>query len=479
MGNMENLFLTLKKTYCFVFPNFELEGEFENFVMQDDSEKNIVNVLKLKKGNQIPGFFECKERSLENFLKIRENKEAMTLLYKYLVSKEEITFDEFLKTQPDIELQSIFYLFLSNSRNKIENDFMKLNDKVQMIVIKQIIKYKTDENDEYLNDVTQKKKLEEIVDKGISIEAMKLIYTIFFNQKNEEQSLSEDEEEEVLLEEDYLKCNQDIDSEFQSFFYLIISEKREKFKDDFMKLNKKAQIIAIKNIIESKADDYIDKIIELKDFKKLFEKGINIETMVLIYKIFYKDEREISLDEFLNSNKDSETQAIFYLIASKQREKYQDDFLKLNKKAQSLVLKIMLEKDICIGELESFIDKIDLQIIYEFINNNLNASIMNYDVFKLLFQNREIQGFKNLLFKYQERIIDDAPDEEKLILFSHLSNKYRKKEILQRFKGIDLKEAEKYLINDKEEKSKDIKDISSGLSKVTFEERLKFFDKKK
>lgn len=325
----------------------------------------------------------------------------------------------------------------------------------------------------------KKKKLEEIVDKGISIEAMKLIYTIFFNQKNEEQSLSEDEEEEVLLEEDYLKCNQDIDSEFQSFFYLIISEKREKFKDDFMKLNKKAQIIAIKNIIESKADDYIDKIIELKDFKKLFEKGINIETMVLIYKIFYKDEREISLDEFLNSNKDSETQAIFYLIASKQREKYQDDFLKLNKKAQSLVLKIMLEKDICIGELESFIDKIDLQIIYEFINNNLNASIMNYDVFKLLFQNREIQGFKNLLFKYQERIIDDAPDEEKLILFSHLSNKYRKKEILQRFKGIDLKEAEKYLINDKEEKSKDIKDISSGLSKVTFEERLKFFDKKK
>lgn len=480
MGNIENDILYLKKRYLFLFPNFEFEGEFENFMEQDDSEKTIVNILKLKKENQIPSFFHCKENSLENFLKLGENKEAMTLLYRYLVSSGEITLDEFLKAKPDIELQSIFYLFLSESRKKIENDFMKLNKKVQIIVIKQIIKYKIDKNDDYLNDDNDIKKLEEIVDKGISIDAMKFIYTKYFNQKNEDLSEKE-EDEEVRLEEEIFKFNQDIDSEFQSFFYLIISKDRREIKDDFMKLNKKAQIFIIKNIIESKADDYIDEIIELKDFKKLFEKGINIEAMMLIYKIFYNDEREISLDDFLNTNKDVETQAVFYLIASYQRKEYKDDFLKLNKKAQLFCLWKILEKDRGIDERESLIAKIDLQIIYEFINNYLNVSIMTYDAFNVLFINREVQGFKNLSFKYQEKIIDDAPDEKKVFLFSHLSDKYRTKEILKRFKGIDLKEAEKYLINDKEDKEgkrKDIRDISSGLSKVTFQERLKFFNKK-
>ena len=113
-------------------------------VRKDINLKTIDDIINLPKGIQITAFSFIEDKSLNNFLKLRDNKKAMTLLYEFLFQSRKVSLEDFLKANADYELQSYFYinhLYLLSSSSSYENeiDIDKLDEKAQIIIIKRII----------------------------------------------------------------------------------------------------------------------------------------------------------------------------------------------------------------------------------------------------------------------------------------------------------------------------------------------------
>ena len=203
-------------------------------VRKDINLKTIDDILNLPKGIQITAFSYIEDKSLNNFLKLRENKKAMTLLYEFLFKSKKVSLEDFLKTKADYELQSYFYinhLYLLSSSSLYENEFDidKLDEKAQIIIIKKIIiivkKLKN------LMKLKLKRKIEILVKKFLED-----ILPLINNEKDYNIHI-----------QNILKSN--IDNKFQSILFFLILEETN-FIDEikqnlFLKLNKKSQIIII------------------------------------------------------------------------------------------------------------------------------------------------------------------------------------------------------------------------------------------
>ena len=348
------------------------------FVAKDNNLNNINDILKLPKGIQITAFSYIQDTSLNNFLILRDNKEAMKLLYEFLFENKRVSFDDFLKTNPDYELQSYFYLnhlfllFSSSYENEIDID--KLDERAQIIIIKKIIIIVKELNN--LNKLKLKKKYEILV---------------------------------------------------------------KKFLKDILPLVQKERDynIHIPNILKSNTD---------KKFQSI---------------LFFLILEETNLSDDIKENL----------------------FLKLNQKAQTLIINIWDKLQYESGFFYDIINKIDIEALVEYFMDQKKTSKI-YQNFSGIFRKRKKLAFKHLQFQTQMNIIEDAPKEKKTFYFSILPEEYRTKETLSKIENIDYKTVEKYLSNKKkefkkEDKKKDENKTNIGISKEAFKERLKLFDTKK
>jgi len=160
-----------------IFPNLEYEIDHTNMIFEKNFISNVIELKKNYKEMQIPifliNYFEnskdnnMNKESLDSFIKLRSNKEAMKLIFiKFSnvflsddddrnISSDEfkktnddngnLSFDEFMKAKPDSELQSIFFLLFTiekncDFKNLIEKNFLKLDKRAQIDVIRQMIR---------------------------------------------------------------------------------------------------------------------------------------------------------------------------------------------------------------------------------------------------------------------------------------------------------------------------------------------------
>lgn len=256
----------------------------------------------------------------------------------------------------------------------------------------------------------------------------------------------------------------------------------------FFKYDKKAQLLILFRLFDY-SETYSDSMISLIIFK-------NDENLKLFSGKIEDFEKSLELC------KESEKQALIFFYITSIKNKYQkqlkdDFFLKLNKKTQIYIFK---EFQFIVGEREwgsnDLIKKLDIEVLVEFFENFceqneriiIEKSMNYYEGLKFFFKNREEQAFKCLSFQLQMKILQDAPKDKKVWLFSLLSDKNRTKETLEKIKEIDIKEAEKFLFvgknkNEIKIENKEVKDTNantnSGLSKEAFKERLKMFNSNK
>ena len=231
-----------------MFPNLEYEPNSKNSKIQEKIWQKLVESKKNEKEFQIPLFLigclnpsKINDVSLENFIKLGENKKAMELIFKkfskiVLNEYQDISFDEFMKTNPDSELQSIFFLILMNEMKSdlkilIRKNFFELDKRAQFDVLRQMIR---------------NMKLYSILDKKINPND---IYAYIF-QKFSENKIDRDTIEHLIdgsvsIEEiDKLLINFK-DSEIQSLFCLYIFRIGGS-KEDFLRFNKRIQIDILK-----------------------------------------------------------------------------------------------------------------------------------------------------------------------------------------------------------------------------------------
>lgn len=204
------------------------------YLRKDKNLKNIDDILNLPKGIQITAFSYIEDKSLPNFLKLRENKKAMTLLYEFLFQSKKVSLEDFLKSNADYELQSYFYinhLYLLSSSPLYENeiDIDKLDEKAQIIIIKKIILIVKEFKN--LTKLKLKKKFEILVQKFLK-DILPLIKS---------------EKDFNIHIQNILQTN--IDYKFQSILFFLILEETN-FTDEikkklFLKVSKKSQTIII------------------------------------------------------------------------------------------------------------------------------------------------------------------------------------------------------------------------------------------
>ena len=413
------LFIIFYKIYIF----------YQSSDKDRDSIKFFLNYKKNEKEFQIPLFFiNSEEKSLNDFLKLGENKEAMkfiydlffecftytngSLIFNYEINTknffDKINFVDFLNTNPDSELQSIFFLLLihpiiltneeyfSKIKNTIiEEYFIKISLESQNIIIKQILR------------------------------------AIFIFRHYKLQNLR-------------IKYIEFLDIIFSKINYNICN---------------KIQKLCNEN---------------LQTFKKIVEE---IEEM---------------------EEKQKQQLIILYLIAkseifnSKSKLSFENSFDIFNNTSQIEILKeIILSKP---GPIGDFLKKLNFEVIVDLLEftdeiyiyqSNKNNSC--YSAFKFIFKNSEEKNFKRLPFKLQMKIIEYAHKNEKVVLFSYLSEKNRTRETLQSIKEIDMQAAEKYLsLQNEKGMKKEIKEEEKpnvnknpGLSKEIFKEWLKIINSHK
>ena len=230
----------------------------------------------------------------------------------------------------------------------------------------------------------------------------------------------------------------------------------------------------------------------------------------MVSQIIFKNEKNSQLfsgkiedfEKALELCKEPEKQALIFfyiaIIKNRQAKLNEDFFIKLNKKTQIYFLKEfhLILDEVGVELSKDLKKKLDIEVLvelFEYFCEKYEKEIIEksgnyYKSLKFVFENREEQAFKCLSFQLQMKILQDAPKDRKVWLFSLLSDKNRTKETLEKIKEIDLKEAEKYLLVKKNEikiENKEVKNTNantnanSGLSKEAFKERLKMFNSHK
>ena len=236
--------------YKFIFPGFG-----DGYIFNENKWKGYKNdfmnfLLSLPKEHQLIGFFyplskkwENSLYPLDNFLQLRENKEALKLIYKMFSSlnaqNEEIDFDEILKMNPDSEIQSIIFLlliakckiqnkkdFINQVKNIIINNFSKLDKMAQMIITFQINTFgiifegKKNEKNEILDFIFEKN----------------YIIHKYFNKSIYEEISNEDIEKA-------LNTYKDPETQIILFFFFSLKMKNGNI---FYKMDKQSQIFFFK-----------------------------------------------------------------------------------------------------------------------------------------------------------------------------------------------------------------------------------------
>lgn len=317
---------------------------------------------------------------------------------------------------------------------------------------------------------------------------------------------------------DFLNTNPD--SELQSIFFLLLihpilltneeyfsKTKNKIIEEYFIKISQESQNIIIKQIFRAIFifRHYKLKILRLKyfEFVDIIYSKINYNIYNKIKKLFNENfllqnfKKNVEEIEEMEDEQNKQL-IILYVFASgemcetKCKISFENLFDIFNNTSQIEILKeIILSKP---GPILNFLKKLRIEVIIEFLvfideiyiyHNNKKYSC--YFAFKSIFENNIEECFKRLPFKQQMKIIEYANKNEKVILFSYLSEKNRTRETLQSIKEIDMKAAEKYLSLQNEngmkkeikEEEKPNENKNSGLSKETFKERLKIFNSHK
>ena len=160
--------------------------------------------------------------------------------------------------------------------------------------------------------------------------------------------------------------------------------------------------------------------------------------------------------------------------------------LKFNKRIQIYIFKDICSKILLGGPLGDFFEDVDFEVrvkFFEYIIISGNMAVLcpdenTYKFFVFLFKKDSDEAFKCFLFQVQIKLIEDSPKDIKVHLFTLLSDKNRTKQTLNSIKDIDLNSAEKFLFIEKKEKDSKNNNIL-GLSKESFQDRLKFFNSHK
>ena len=187
----------------------DLENKVLDLIGKIEKDKKIsINyILELDKKDQISFFMAIKLTdeiedilNLNDFLKLRQNKKSMDLLYKSVFDKEEVSIDDFLKSNPDSEILSIFYsnlMYVSLSKQSLEN-IINLDKNSQIIIFKKIIKLfsylmsedkNIDKSDYFwlmMNKLLGFIEVKDMTDKEllIFIDKINIFYPIFFGTEN-------------------------------------------------------------------------------------------------------------------------------------------------------------------------------------------------------------------------------------------------------------------------------------------------------